>query len=212
MAEPAEDTTLTSAAPGLRTLKKLRTRVAIQDAALELFAEQGFDETTVEQIAARAEVSTATFFRYFGTKGEVIISGLGYPLPELEQAIIERPSSENDLTAVRRAIGDVWIPLLDQKRIERQVRAAATSPLLRGLLTDLSVNWQRVIAEGLAKRSGLKEPDDKCRLVAAMALAVESTVTNAWVKDEVPGDLGVAIDDGFELLGNLCQEWCRGAH
>jgi AcrR family transcriptional regulator len=212
VAPPVEDTALTSVAPGLRTLKKLRTRAAIQDSALELFAEQGFDETTVEQIAARAEVSTATFFRYFGTKGEVIISGLGYPLPELEQAIIGRPSSENDLTAVRRAIADVWSPLLDQRRIERQVRAAATSPLLRGLLTDLSVNWQRVIAEALAKRSGLKEPDKKCRLIAAMALAVESTVTNAWIKDDVPQDLGVAMDDGFELLGDLCQEWCPASH
>ena len=98
MAQPAEDAALTSVAPGLRTLKKLRTRTAIQDSALELFAEVGFDETTVEQIAARTEVSTATFFRYFGTKVEVIISGLGYPLPELEQAIVGRPSSENDLT------------------------------------------------------------------------------------------------------------------
>jgi AcrR family transcriptional regulator len=195
---------------GLRMLKKEKTRLAIQDAALELFAEQGFDETTVDQIAARAEVSPATFFRYFGTKGEVIVGGLGYPLAELERAIIERPSTEDDLTAVRRAMKEEWAPLLDQKRVDRQVRAAATSPLLRGMLTDLSFRWQEVIATALAKRNKQKEPDQKCRLIAALALAVEHTVTTAWINEVPPRDLGQAIDHGFELLGELCQEWSRG--
>src|SRR5262245_53320757 len=75
---------------GLRSRKKARTRLAIEDAALELFDEQGYDATTVDEIAARADVSTTTFFRYFPTKAEVLLSDHGEQLPALHRAIVER--------------------------------------------------------------------------------------------------------------------------
>src|ERR1700674_3018892 len=145
---------------GLRWRKKEKTRRAIQDAALDLFAERGFEETTVDEIADRAEVSKGTFFRYFGSKGEVIFRSDGYQEEEesLRQAIAARPGSEHDLDAVRRAIREEWVPTLDPQRVARQTRAASTSPLLRGLSFDLGVRWQTVISAALAERRGLDGP------------------------------------------------------
>jgi AcrR family transcriptional regulator len=195
---------------GLRSLKKHRTRLAIQDAALELFAEQGFENTTVEQIAARAVVSTATFFRYFKSKGDAVFGGESDDrvelLPALARAIIERPRDEDDLTAIGRAVLSAWVPLLDPTRLRRHFLAAATSPLLVGLSTNLTVKWQTTIGEAIAERRGLSAPDHKCRIAAAMALAIVTETATAWVHDEIRGELGEVIDRGYELMGELCAE------
>jgi AcrR family transcriptional regulator len=98
---------------GLRSRKKARTRVAIEEVALALFAEQGFEATTVEQISERAEISTATFFRYFPTKADVVLCQQDAQLPRLREAILERPAEENDLMVARRAIQQVWVPAID---------------------------------------------------------------------------------------------------
>jgi AcrR family transcriptional regulator len=193
--------------PGLRDRKKEKTRLAIQDAALELFVEQGFDATTVEQIAALAEVSTATFFRYFKTKGEVIFGDNQYGTKDLERSISNRPSSEDDLRAVRQAMRLEWVPSLDPVRVWRQARAARTSPLLRGLSSDLGLSFQQVISRALASRHGLRVPDRRCDLTAAMALAVMSNAVNLWAQTESPEDLVEAIDSGFALLSELHAEW-----
>ena len=195
--EPAE--------PGrLRSQKKERTRLAIENAALDLFAEQGYEETTVDQIAARAEISKATFFRYFGSKGDVIFGGDEDRHHNLTQAIVERPASEDDLTAVRSAVEQRWLPTVDPQRTTRQTRAARTSPVLRGLSLDLSVRWQADVSEGLARRRGLPVPDRRCRLVAGVAFAVLSNAVNLWMDQEDARDLATIIDEGFDLVEELC--------
>jgi AcrR family transcriptional regulator len=197
--EPAETN-------GLRSRKKEKTRLAIEDAALDLFAEQGYEATTVDQIAERAEISKATFFRYFATKGEVIFGNDLDQYSDLQHAILERPGSEDDLMAVRHAMRQGWTPTLDPRRTARQTRAARTSPLLRGLSFDLAVKWQAAISEALARRRGLTAPDQRCRLVAGVAFAVLSNAINHWMDKDGAGDLRTVIDHGFEMLTGLCSE------
>jgi AcrR family transcriptional regulator len=92
---------------GLRERKKTRTRLAIEAAALSLFEEQGYEATTIEEIAALADVSTTTFFRYFPSKAEVLVADHGQQLPALHRAIVERPRSESDLDSLRHAAAGV---------------------------------------------------------------------------------------------------------
>lgn len=86
---------------GLRERKKIKTRQAIRHAAYRLFAEQGYDATTVERIAAAAEVSTSTFFRYFAAKEDVVLTDEYGPL--MEQALLARPAGEPVARSLRAA-------------------------------------------------------------------------------------------------------------
>src|SRR6202034_2482946 len=86
---------------GLRERKKARTRAAIRQQALRLFRERGYSATTVEQIAAAAEVSPATFFRYFPTKEDVVLQD-DMDLVTLE-ALEAQPAGLGPIAAMRSA-------------------------------------------------------------------------------------------------------------
>ena len=92
--------------PGLRERKKAKTRAAIQEQALRLFREQGYDGTTVEQIAEAAEVSPSTFFRYFGTKEEVVAYDALDPIVML--AWRSQPADMPPIAAIRKAMVEVF--------------------------------------------------------------------------------------------------------
>ncbi len=188
---------------GLRTLKKRKTFMAIVDAAFDLFSEDGFEATTVAQIAARAEVSTATFFRYFATKDEVIFSSHDREMPALRRSIVERPTPEDDLVAIRRAIVQEWAPLLDPERVARQHRVMTSSPRLRGLSLHLGIKWQGVIADALATRRGTEFPDRRALLAAAIAMVIFGNAVDSWVQADCGGDLAAEIDYSFELMSGL---------
>jgi AcrR family transcriptional regulator len=92
---------------GLRERKKLRTRQAIAAAALRLFAEHGYDETTIADIAAAADVSPRTFFSYFPSKEDVVFAEIDDRLAEVRERLAHRLAGESPLDAIRRGVVDV---------------------------------------------------------------------------------------------------------
>ena len=120
-----------------------------------------------------------------------------------------RPCSANRRArcgVVMRPGAIVWVPTLDPRRIERQTVAAASSPLLRGLSFDLAQRWQGIVAQALARRNGLDEPDPRCRLVANLVFVALSNAVNQWVQSGCRGDVGPLLDDAFARLIDVCRE------
>jgi AcrR family transcriptional regulator len=194
---------------GLRSRKKARTRQSIEDVALSLFAEQGYEATTVEQISERAEISTTTFFRYFPSKADLVMCQQNAQLPVLRQAIVERPPRENDLIAVRRAIQLVWVPAIDPERTLRTTRAFGESATLRGLQDEVARDWARTISEALAVRHGLDEVDEVCRVMARMALGIFGATIEGWIGNRCREALGDALQRNFDTAMRLAADGVR---
>ena len=192
---------------GRRSRKKRQTRVAIEDAALALFVEQGYEATTVEEITERADVSTTTFFRYFPSKAEVLLSDHGEQLPALHRAIVDRPAIESDLVAVRRVVQEEWVHSIDAERTALKARIVATSDALSGLSYHRGHRWLAVIADALAQRHGLAEADTRSSLAARVALAALASAVDHWLSGNCVDDLEAVVDDRFDTMTGLCAEW-----
>src|ERR671935_1668386 len=95
-----------SAEPSLRERKKERTRQQIGEAAQRLFAERGFEEVTVAEVAREADVSVGTVFNYFPTKEDLFYSGMEVFEEQLIEAVLNRPAGESVLAAFQRVVLD----------------------------------------------------------------------------------------------------------
>ena len=143
----------------LRERKKLKTRTAIQEHAMRLFREQGYDATTVEQIADAAEVSPSTFFRYFPTKEDVVLFDATDPL--MFASFAAQPGELSVVEALKRSFHDVYAELTPEElasQIERQ-ELIRTVPELRGRMLDDLVRSIDILAEMVAERVG-RSPQD----------------------------------------------------
>ncbi|GGS60207.1 TetR family transcriptional regulator [Planobispora rosea] len=150
--------------PGLRERKKQKTRLALIDAALDLFRAQGYEATTVDQIAAAADVSPRTFFRYFATKEDVALS---LPVDGQEvmlRELADRPPEEPPFVALSHAMRAVLTELqegdvTDVTRFLKSRELVETTPaLFAGSVRRMMENERRLIDE-IARREG-SSPDD----------------------------------------------------
>jgi AcrR family transcriptional regulator len=191
---------------GLRERKKVRTREAIEDAGLALFEEQGFEVTTVEEIAARADVSATTFFRYFPTKADVVLSEHGEQLPALRDSIVGHPAEVTDLVAVWRSVKDEWLAAVDPARTARKANIVAASDALSGLSFHRGHRWLAVIADALAQRQGRDADDERASLAARVALEALGSAVERWIASGCRDDLGDVIDRSFESMIEVCGQ------
>lgn len=186
------------ARPGLRERKKARTRAAIREHALRLFREQGYEATTVEQIAEAAEVSPSTFFRYFPTKEDVVLhDDMDLLWMDVYRAM---PADLGPIAAMRAAVRTAFAGLgaaeLDQLRQTMELATAVPAVQAR-MLTEFARTTQ-VIADAVADRSGRPASDFA---VQALAGAVVGIALAAWF--DKPGDLarfGDRFERGLALL------------
>lgn len=145
--------------PGLRERKKAKTRAAIQRSALRLFAEQGYEATTVEQIAEAAEVSPSTFFRYFPSKEDVALYDDLDPL--FIAAFEAQPAGLTPVQALRGAIHAVLegLPAEEMARQWERSKLILSIPELRMRTLDQFTSMIQLVAELIARRAG-RSPDD----------------------------------------------------
>ncbi|HEX6342440.1 TetR family transcriptional regulator [Umezawaea sp.] len=193
---------MSSPAPGLREQRKARTRKAIQEHALRLFLANGYDATTVDQIASAAGVSHMTFFRYFPSK-EAVVENDEYD-PLLVDLIAAQPASLGPLAVLRTAVVDGIreVCATDREALLARTRLVLTTPALRGRQWRNGDATQRLFADALAARAD-GEVTFALRVLASAVLGALSTALTTWVEGDGVEDLPSLVDRGFDALAHL---------
>jgi AcrR family transcriptional regulator len=189
-----------NSSPGLRERKKAKTRRTIQDVALRLFAEQGYDATTVEQIAAAAEVSPSTFFRYYPTKEDVLIEDDYDPM--LVEALVAQPPELSPARAMQAALrmAGEFIPAEEQEVLLFRARLAMSIPAVRARQLNNMSGMIDMVAGGLARRAGREAAIPEDRTVAGALIGAMLPALFDWIEHGTAGSLFTIIDAS---LGHL---------
>ncbi|MER6343865.1 TetR family transcriptional regulator [Streptomyces sp. NPDC001595] len=178
-----------SASPvGLRERKKRRTRDALVRAALELFTSQGYERTTVDEIAEAVDVSQRTFFRYFAGKEDAALAAQQLAVAHFVEALRSRPAQEPPLEAMRRAVLDGWDTLHEVVEavvpIElylRMYRVIESTPVLLAAYLRSSAETEEQIARLIAEREGLDvDADPRPRVAVAVFGGVIRVTERLW--------------------------------
>jgi AcrR family transcriptional regulator len=193
------DDPVTQPGPDWRQRKKTATRDRIRASALRLFREQGYNATTVEQIAADAGVSHMTFFRYFPTKEDVALSDSYDPL--IAGLIAQTPASWPLIKRIRTVLAEGLRQIYGTERdtLLAQNKLVVSTPALRERLWADQIATQQLILQALsAGQDG--PPSFQDRVTVAACLAAASTAILAWVENDGTADLPELIDQAFDTL------------
>jgi AcrR family transcriptional regulator len=183
-------------AAGLRERKKARTKTAIQQQALRLFREQGFQATTVEQIAEAAEVAPSTVFRYFATKEDLAVLDDYYSLAEAIATALAAQPAVHPVQALRDALREVFAALTDEERAARYERdlLMLTIPELWAANLGLIVTGRQMLRDSMADRD-----QDGSGVLTDAAIGVALGVLLDWAK-QPEGDPSIALDEALTRL------------
>jgi AcrR family transcriptional regulator len=188
---------------GLRERKKARTRASIREHAVRLFSEKGYEKTTVEEIAAAAEVSPSTFFRYFPTKEDLVLQD-DLDVRMLE-AFARQPANVPPIAAIRAAVkealGSFTEAEMDQIRVTTEL--SLTVPEIRARAMDEFARTIAVVGQAVADRSGRSPDDLPVRVLAGAVIGVIMSVSMPWSSFQGQPDafaLFAQVDEGLDLL------------
>jgi AcrR family transcriptional regulator len=177
--------------------KRERTLAALVEAGLELFERNGYEQTTVTEIARAAGVTEMTFFRYFPAKEHLLLDD-PYD-PELIAAIRAQPRTDPPFLRAARGIRAAWraLPEPETPVIRRRVRIVAQTPSLRGAMWRSTGNTERAIVEQLIADGTAPET---ARVAAASVLAALVAGLYSWADDPDNGSLADAIERSLDVI------------
>lgn len=187
---------------GLRERKKLATRLALHAAALQLVAERGLDHVSVDDIAARADVSPRTFFNYFATKDDAVL-GLD-PDGGRQQAenLLARPAGESPVQALRAVARDQAAEMARETEVwPLRMTVIDAHPTLLARLTASFGASERALAEAIARRTGTRVGGDVYpALLAGVAGVAMRTALHRWLATDFTASLPDLVDEAWAAL------------
>lgn len=186
---------------GLRERNRRERRQRLEDIALELFERDGFDGTTIEQIAAGAGLAPRTFFSYFASKGDLLLSDYEQRLARILDEFDSRPPDERPWDALKAAFAAAAADYeAEADRIRRRFTIIAASPSVLAHSLQLQTGWEQSLAERLSARAAAGGTGAGPRLLAATALAVMRASLQQWLLDPDTAPLPQLVMDSFEQL------------
>jgi TetR/AcrR family transcriptional regulator, regulator of mycofactocin system len=190
------------ATASLRERKKVATRHQLMNVALELFEAQGFDNTTVEEIAAAAGVAPRTFFRYFPTKVDVLFADYPEEIAHVRETLATRPPDERVIDAVRRAVlEEIGKAVADPSRFLTRSRLVAAVPAAHAHSRYLDSKFEDAIAEAVAANRATEPATDlQARVIARATWGAACAARDLWVASGAEADPRMLVDQAFELL------------
>lgn len=184
---------------GLRERKKQKTREAIQRAALRLFSKQGYEETTVEEIAEAADISPSTFFNYFPTKEDVVLYDMYDPLTI--EMILKRPKDEPLNTVARQvlqAMGELFER--DKEMMLERGKLFMEVPELRARMWDELERTQNLFAQVLAERTRRRVDDFELRVTTRIFVAAMYEAALEWMRGNGREPLAALADRALDVM------------
>jgi AcrR family transcriptional regulator len=196
----SEQGTRTQDSGSLRERKHEFVLREIERAAWDLFAEVGFDRTTVEEISRNAGVSRRTFFRYFRTKEELLSFSVEQFGERVAQRFAEAPKGLKPLAALEDAILSVMQEEMhDSRQPKEMLGLMFEEPNLRGRFLCALSRWVPALGKELAKRKAYRGDPARCDLVAALYCTAFDQAHLRWYRED-NSDLPTQIKRAFRQL------------
>lgn len=188
-----------AAKPGLRERKKQKTREAIQREAMRLFKKYGYEETTIEQIAAGVEISPSTFFNYFPTKEDVVLYDAYDPM--LASLMIDRPADEPLSVGLRHVLHLMEsVFTRDHDVILERAKLGMQVPALRARMWE-EVQKAQVLLSGLvANRTGRDADDFEIRVVVMVVVVAALEAMYEWVRQDGRGSFVELVNQALDVV------------
>ncbi|MFF6875785.1 MULTISPECIES: TetR family transcriptional regulator [unclassified Streptomyces] len=185
---------------GLRERKKIKTRQAIRTATYALIEEQGYDATTIEQIADRAEVSPSTVFRYFPAKEDIVVTDEWDPVIMAE--LRARPQDESWADVLRHVMRTALdLSLAEEPEVMRlRTRLGVEVPAVRARMMESMAVTGRLLREALAERSGLDPDSLELRVFAMSVMGGLMEVSQYWAETGHRDDIRDLVDRALDVL------------
>ncbi|MEZ3182375.1 TetR family transcriptional regulator [Streptomyces pimonensis] len=186
----------------LRERKKIKTREAIRTAAYGLVREQGYDATTIEQIADRAEVSPSTVFRYFPAKEDIVLTD------EYDAALMEefsaRPADEPWTVSLRHVVRRaIELGAGEEREVTRlRTQLLAEVPAVRSRMLESMSGTGRMLARAIAGRTGLDPDGLEVRVLSMSLIGGLMETSQYWAEHGHRDDLADLVDRALDVLEN----------
>ena len=187
--------------------KRRAMRVQLSDIAMNLFARNGYDGTTIDDVLAVAGVSKRTFFRYFDSKPELVLGNLEWVGEELAERFAGRPADESPWLALRRSYDRIFERVdADPGRAAALLRMLEETPALTAALLARRSNWRDLLAPVVAERldpAGSTPDDPRASALAGASLACYEVALRRWLDTARAGELALLMDEAMSALAPL---------
>src|ERR1700754_599367 len=182
----------------LRQVTRRAVQAEIADTAMRLFIERGYDQTTVDHIAAAVGMSERSVFRYFGTKEDIVVGSMAQVGAEIAQALPARPADEPPWEALRRALDGPLAALENDGGLAlARSTLLASTPALRAAQTQKHVQWNDDLVPALVDRFTGPTAALQARAVVGAALACLDVAVEEWTRSNGAESLERLLDEAI---------------